>query len=301
MFWNRLGYSPLCIEETQGRAGGIWALAQNGHNFALSTFHSNSQSVTIEVRMGTHSWYCTGVYASPTPTCRDSFWQYLIDLSTTISGAWTLIGDFNEILLPCEQKGCHFSMSTADLFSDVLQQCGLFHLHTTGGKFTWHRHCVGYHHMAKRLDRGIANLDWRLVFPEAFVEVLCILHSNHNPLLLRVGGLPQVRGSRPFRFEAAWITHQDYQSIVHGAWRENTGSPVESLANVREKSIIFNKEVFGDIFRRKRAIEVRLNGIQKTLERVDSLALIHLEQPCFIPRRTIVVSEVQGAVGKIGG
>lgn len=111
MFWNRLGYSPLCIEETQGRAGGIWALAQNGHNFGLSTFHSNSQSVTIEVRMGTRSWYCTGVYASPTPTCRDSFWQYLIDLSTTISGAWTLIGDFNEILLPCEQKGCHFSMS----------------------------------------------------------------------------------------------------------------------------------------------------------------------------------------------
>lgn len=59
--------------------------------------------------------------------------------------------------------------------------------------------------MAKRLDRGLANLQWRLDFPEAFLEVLCRFHSDHNPLLLRLGGLPQARGPKPFRFEASGL------------------------------------------------------------------------------------------------
>jgi len=57
-------------------------------------------------------------------------------------------------------------------------------------------------------------VDWHLSFPKAFVEVLCRLHSDHNPLLLRFGGLPLARGPRPFRFETAWIDHNDYMNLV---------------------------------------------------------------------------------------
>lgn len=53
---------------------------------------------------------------------------------------------------------------------------------------------------------------------------------------------------------------------------------MEALEHVKEQSIIFNKEVFGRIFKRKRKIEARIKRIQRTLERVDSLSLLHLEQ-----------------------
>lgn len=79
-------------------------------------------------------------------------------------------------------------------------------LPTTGGRFTWHRTCRGERYVAKKLDRGMANMAWRLNFPKAFVEVLCRSRSDHNPILLRCGGLPQAVGTRSFRFEAAWIT-----------------------------------------------------------------------------------------------
>lgn len=46
-----------------------------------------------------------------------------------------------------------------------------------------------------------------MLFQEAFVEILCRFHSDQNRILVCLDGLPQVRGPRPFRFEAAWITH----------------------------------------------------------------------------------------------
>jgi hypothetical protein len=115
-------------------------------------------------------------------------------------------------------------------------------------------------------------------FPEAFVEVLCRFLSDHNPLLFRFGGLPLARGPRPFRFKAAWIDHNDYAELVKNSWQSSNHSITASLNKVQEKSIIFNQEVFGNIFQRKKHIENRLKGIQNYLERVDSIRHALLEK-----------------------
>lgn len=83
-----------------------------------------------------------------------------------------------------------------------------------------------------------------MAFSEVFVQVLCRLHSDPNPILLRCRGLPQVKGPRPFRFEAAWIVHDQYSQVVDDAWNNKKGRPLDTLPNVRDKSIIFNREVF---------------------------------------------------------
>lgn len=276
-FWHKVGYQPVHVVEAQGHSGGLWALASLGLNLNIVVWEYSHHSITLEVTMGNRKWLGTAVYASPNATTRDKFWHYLCNLSKSISSPWLLIGDWNEILLPGEQKGCIFSPSRTATFWDVLDQCGLMDLDSTGGKFTWHR-TQGYKLMAKRLDRGLANLQWRLNFQDAFIEVLCRMHSDHNPLLLRLGGIPQNRGPKPFRFEAAWIMHNDYQGVVQAAWNRRKGKPLEALHLVKEDFIAFNKDVFGSIFKRKRNIESRIKGIQRALERVDSLSLHHLEQ-----------------------
>lgn len=260
VFWQRVGYFPIHIVEAQGHSGGLWAMAQVGLSMNISVWEFSGQSISLEIKLGSQSWICTAVYASPNPTTRDTFWQHLCNISVNIHSPWMLIGDWNEILLPGEQKGCIFSHNRAAAFGRVLDVCGLLDLNTSGGKFTWH--CKqGYNQKAKKLDRGLANLQWRLCFPEAFIEVLCRLHSDHNPLLLRLGGLPQPRGPKPFRFEASWMVHKDYQGVVQKAWGEKRGKPLEALDQVRIYSQIFNKDVFGNIFRRKKTIEARMKGI----------------------------------------
>lgn len=137
----------------------------------------------------------------------------------------------------------------------MMDNCDMLDLPTTRGKFTWHRTCTGQRRIAKKLDRCIANLDMRLQFPEAFVEVLYRSRSDHNPILLRCGGLPLAEGNHPFRFEAAWITHPEYQSVVENAWRRGNHDLVQSLNYTQGDSIMFNKETFGNIFRRKNILE----------------------------------------------
>jgi hypothetical protein len=189
-----------------------------------------------------------------------------------------LIGDFNETLLPSDQRGGVFHHNRAASFSNFMTTCNLLDLKTTGGRFTWHRNNNGIRILSKKLDRGLANVDWCMNFPEAFVEVLCRLHSDHNPLLLYFGGLPLARGQRPFRFEAAWIDHNDYETLVKNSWHLPNHSITSALNKVKENSTIFNHEVFGNIFQRKKHIENRLRGIQNYLDRVDSIRHSLLEK-----------------------
>lgn len=272
-FWNNLGFIPVHIIEARGQAGGLWVLVQHGISLGLSVLDSNSFSTTFNIKAGSNEWTCTAVYASPTPSMRDPFWQYLCDINNSINCPWLMIGYFNENLLPGDQRGGSFLFNRSDAFARMFDQCGMVDLNTIGGRFTWHRNCKGNRSIAKKLDRAVADLQWHMAFSEALVEVLCRFHSDHSPILLRLGGLPQERGPRPFRFEAAWIMHEKYQQVVEEAWNRTRGRPHEALNRVKEDSIKFNHEVFGNIFRRKRAIEARLKGIQRRLERVDSCNL----------------------------
>ena len=65
--------------------------------------------------------------------------------------------------------------------------------------------------------------------------------------------------------------------MVENAWRRDFPNVVNSLDGVRIDSLIFNKEVFGDIFRRKRLLEARIAGIQRSLEELHSESLVRLE------------------------
>jgi len=277
-FWNNNGYTPVHIIEASGHLGGLWLLKQSANNTTSTVLHFNQYSITFSLHRGDATTTCTCVYASPNPTMRPNFWTYLTNISHTINGPWMLIGDFNETLLPSDQRGGIFNHNRAGLFSNFMNNCNLLDLTTTGGRFTWHRNRNGIRILSKKLDRGLANVDWRISFPEAFVEVLCRLHSDHNPLLLRFGGLPLARGPRPFRFEGAWIDHKDYADLVSQSWTSSNHDTIIALKNVMKNSITFNQEVFGNIFKRKKHIERRLKGIQHYLERVDSVRHTILEK-----------------------
>jgi hypothetical protein len=120
-------------------------------------------------------------------------------------------------------------MTRAAKLQEVMKECGLLtwvlkvsNLHGTN--------IYGVQHLAKRLDRpDLANHDWQVEFPKAYMENLYRNHSDHNPIRLRCRVLSPAARERPFRFEAAWITHEDYYAVVPNAWQRGNCNVLKGL------------------------------------------------------------------------
>jgi hypothetical protein len=96
---------------------------------------------------------------------------------------------------------------------------------------------------------------------------------------------------RPFCFQASWFSHTDYPPLVKETWARYKGDIVRCLKNVEDKSIIFNKDVFGNIFARKKEVEARLQGIQRALEDIDSANLVRLHKELLDEYENILFQE----------
>lgn len=112
---------------------------------------------------------------------------HLIDQRNVVDGPWMLIGDFNDIIHPSEQKGGNFYHYREDNLLNVTDKCNLVEVKITGKEFTWNRPCTSNLIVYLKLDRALVNVAWRMAFPGAYFQVLCKFHSNHNLILLRCG------------------------------------------------------------------------------------------------------------------
>ncbi|XP_025635616.1 uncharacterized protein [Arachis hypogaea] len=119
--------------------------------------------------------------------------------------------------------------------------------------------------LVERLDRGLSNLNWQLKFPEAYLKHLPLLKSDHSPICLKFAADPSPnRGKRPFRFLAAWLSHPNFNELVHQSWHVKN-SWTEGLLNFKNSLKEWNSNVFGDIWKRKSKILRRLQGITNSL------------------------------------
>lgn len=75
------------------------------------------------------------------------------------------MGDYNEVLLPSEVRGGAFFPRKAQKLADLMDHCGLLDLGATGHYFMWTRRVEGEPTISKRLDRVLADCEWRNRFP----------------------------------------------------------------------------------------------------------------------------------------
>nr|KYP75106.1 hypothetical protein KK1_007804 [Cajanus cajan] len=170
----------------------------------LSEFASHPQAISFTVAEGSKNWVCTVVYANPQMDLRQQVWAHLWELGGRVTLPWLVLGDFNEILLSTECRGGRFSMARASQFLEVLNECNLLDMGAKGLRFTWYRNQRGVV-LAKRV------------------------YSDHYPLLLRREGSREKSQDRPFRFQAAWATHRDFEQIVREAWCRSTPTLANGL------------------------------------------------------------------------
>lgn len=94
---------------------------------------------------------------------------------------------------------------------------GMVDLGFSGPKFTWSNKRSGATLILECLDRGIANGDWRILFPRATISHGTRIASDHSHLLLDTFG-DQNLGPRPFRFETFRVKVPSCRAVVARTW-----------------------------------------------------------------------------------
>lgn len=101
--------------------------------------------------------------------------------------------------------------------------------------------------------------------------------SDHRPILVRFEKIQSACSSpKPFRFLASWLTDKRFESLVSSIWQPDMNY-LQSTKHFVEEALLWNSNVFGNIFKRKNRLLARIEGIQHALKTHHSNNLIQLE------------------------
>lgn len=213
---------------------------------------SNSMVFVVYSDLAHMPWLLILTYCPAQYSKKSSFWNMLNIITHSYPGPILGIGDFNSILSQHEKIGGKpfASPSQPSGLQLFMNHNGLADLGYYGPKFTWSNKRHGNMHIHERLDRGIANSMWTLLFPDATILHLPINSSDYAPLLLNTSS-PR-KSSKPFKFEEFWARDTSSLEVIKQAWDISiSGTPAyvltQKLKNVKKNLKIWNRECFGHI------------------------------------------------------
>ncbi|GLT58322.1 hypothetical protein SLA2020_312230 [Shorea laevis] len=258
------------IVDSDGLAGGIWLL-WDVNKVNVNVAFSSSQAIHVVVKVCNHSiipnseWFFYGVYGRPQFEIRSLLWHELSNMADHITLPWIIVGDFNDVIEQGEKFGGNpISQLRVKAYLSCMNDCGMMDMGYVGERYTW-VNMRNSRIIRERLDRFWCNSNCRVLFPEATVYHLPRLISDHNPILLNLA--PQIPsiGKRPFRFEKFWFDHPEFINIVDKIWSHPHNNTSSCLASTIASIKVWSHDTFGNLFKWKKVILARLNGIHKSL------------------------------------
>ncbi|XP_074374269.1 uncharacterized protein LOC141714661 [Apium graveolens] len=134
---------------------------------------------------------------------------------------WCIIGDFNDIMVKEEKQGsCSHPQRLIHGFTEATNDCQLIDLGFNDNMFTWEKSRDTERWVQERLDRGLANRQWKDMFPDTDVKVLDMSASDHLPLHLQLNRKMYVPKKHIFEFENMWLKEKDCLHIIQQCWAE---------------------------------------------------------------------------------
>nr|XP_023872064.1 uncharacterized protein LOC111984679 [Quercus suber]POE86237.1 hypothetical protein CFP56_07045 [Quercus suber] len=210
-----LQFDHKIVVEAKGKAGGLCMMWKKGISASLVEFEKNL--IAVKISDAISEWLFVGFYGPPYYSKKKRAWVNLTGLLESYQGPWVCMGDFNFIVNEEEKKGGRKgSSSSPNYLKELMFEFGAIDLGYSGSKFTWAKGRWGNASIKRRLDRGIANISWRLAFPKAAISHLGAIKSDHTPILLDTNP-DEDFAHRPFRFEVAWLRDNSCVPVIERA------------------------------------------------------------------------------------
>ncbi|XP_048622814.1 uncharacterized protein LOC125591926 [Brassica napus] len=171
----------------------------------------------------------TFVYGDPVLDRRDQVWEHLTRFSTTRTGPWFMIGDFNEITCHEEKVGGRQRPASSFLaFKQMLNDCGMLEFPFTGDMLSWVGKRAGGSTVRCRLDRAVGNADWHEKFPHSSIKYMRLWGSDHRPILADILVKPMMR-SKKFKFDKRWLDNEELRQVILEGWKSPDLPPDASI------------------------------------------------------------------------
>lgn len=141
-------------------------------------------------------------------------------------------------------------------------------------------------YVRERLDRALANMDWRAKFPLVQVRNGDPRHSDHRPvIILTERKIPcPIQGSKPFFFEAGWFEEERCAEVVKEGWEQGVVEGLTSVAQlvgrVANNLSCWNTNVLGGWEKKRKKLKKELEGCRRqpvSAEGVSKEALLRFQ------------------------
>lgn len=159
------------------------------------------------------SFFIINVYGPTTWDGKEDFFAELALLKGCCKCKWVMCGDFNNTRNQDERRGKTWSSRATTLFNNLIYDLELIDLPMINQSFTWSN--MQQNPTLARLDRFLVSTEWDQEFSISKVEILSIVTSDHCHILLTADKIV-TRKKNIFRFEEAWLNHEDFLSKVPG-------------------------------------------------------------------------------------
>lgn len=276
----RLGLTNMVVKDCNGKSGGLALFWRTGVNFHLRTTSRLYIDGEVTEEDG-FVWRLTGFYGEPSSDHKDLSWKAMRTLNVGRRRPWLCVGDFNEILFSHEKEGgLPRPQVCMDRFRQALEDCSLEDLGFTVDAFTWRNNShTSPQYIRERLDRAVADGDWRSRFPDYHVRNGDPRHSDHRPVCVTVEkeyGRRSSTTGQPFRFEAGWVHEEPCETIVENAWKLTTevrGGRVENaVREVAAEPRDWSRNYLGDLEKRIKYAKKSLETCRRRAITRDSVA-----------------------------
>jgi hypothetical protein len=155
------------VKNCVGRSGGLALLWKKDVSLVVNPGMLRYHIDAVITEEDGFTWRLTCIYGKPQSGTREKTWKLLRILHGQSNLPWMCFGDFNEILFASEkQGGVPRKQTCMDKFRMALDFCELEDLGFVGDPYTWRNNSQRAEtYVKERLDRSVANLEWRTHFP----------------------------------------------------------------------------------------------------------------------------------------
>ncbi len=258
-----VGFQTTIVNAT-GALGGL-AIAWNSQHISLTNVHASHyfiQAMLHLIDTNVHG-HLTNVYFPQESTQKIKQLETLKILNNPRAYPLRIMGgDFNLITQLQEKLGGRQKLDKESKdFKAYIQHNSLMDLPFNNDIFTWNSKIAGTQQIASRLDRFLLLDNFVHLVGDISASILPLAGTDHWPISLQWKNLGN-SNIKPFKFEAFWLTHPKFITVVNSAWDSfipNGGSLMyqfqQRLKHTKKKIKIWNHTTFGNIFQEKKVLE----------------------------------------------